>query len=49
LPLEGGAAGQVDPDLVSRRHWTLAALEQFSHMIIDGQAMIAQLRTAYPG
>jgi hypothetical protein len=25
-PLEGGAAGQVDPDLVSRRYWTLAEL-----------------------
>jgi hypothetical protein len=48
-PLKGGAAGQVDSDLVWRRHWTLAELEQFGHVIIEGQAMIDRLRTAYPG
>jgi hypothetical protein len=39
-PLEGGAACQGDPDLVLRRHWTLAELEQFTHMIVEGQATI---------
>jgi hypothetical protein len=42
-PLEGEAAGRVDPDLVSRRHWTLGELEQFSHMIIEGQTTIGRL------
>jgi hypothetical protein len=40
-PVEGGAAGQVALDLVSRRHWTLAELGQFSHMIIEGQATMS--------
>jgi hypothetical protein len=48
-PFEGGAAGQVDPDLISRRHWKLAELKQFSHMIIEEQATIDRLRTVYPG
>jgi hypothetical protein len=37
-------AGQGDPDVVPRKTWTLAELEQFNHIIIEGQTTTTQSR-----